>query len=151
MRKQGIVTAGGRAEKFPLFLSSATEQVLNTGVSSGFGLEDDSRLTKVYFPKDPTLVLKQTSAAGEITEDDQRLRLVRQAMAGVHLAAAAEAMSLGAKVGLDTQKLYEIISTAAGTSWMFVDRAPQMLSGRWTSKKTVNDVSVELASPLGCS
>jgi 3-hydroxyisobutyrate dehydrogenase len=53
-------------------------------------------------------------------------------------------MSLGVKVGLDTEKLYEIISTAAGSSAMFVDRTPQLLSGKWTSKKTVNDVVSEL-------
>ena len=137
------MTAGGRSAKFPLFLSSVTEQVLATGVSAGFGLIDDSALTTVYLPKDPELVLKQSSAAST-SDTDAKLKLVIQAMAGVHLVAAAEAMSLGSKVGLDTNKLYEIISTAAGTSWMFVDRAPQLLSGKWTSKKSIDDVIVEL-------
>lgn len=137
------MTAGGRSAKFPLFLSSATEQVLAIGVSAGFGLIDDSALTTVYLPKDPELVLKQSSAAST-SDTDAKLKLVIQAMAGVHLVAAAEAMSLGSKVGLDTNKLYEIISTAAGTSWMFVDRAPQFFSGKWTSKKSIDDVIVEL-------
>ena len=137
------MTAGGRSAKFPLFLSSTTEQVLATGVSAGFGLIDDSALTTVYLPKDPELVLKQSSAAST-SDTDAKLKLVIQAMAGVHLVAAAEAMSLGSKVGLDTNKLYEIISTAAGTSWMFVDRAPQLLSGKWTSNKSIDDVIVEL-------
>lgn len=140
------MTAGGRAEKFPLFLSSSTEQVLATGVSTGYGLEDDSKLTKVYLPKDPNLVLEQASSSATKVDAQSKLRLVRQVMAGVHLAAAAEAMSLGAKVGLDTKQLFEIISTAAGSSWMFKDAAPQMLSGAWTSKRTVDDVIAELVS-----
>lgn len=137
------MTAGGRSAKFPLFLSSVTEQVLATGVSAGFGLVDDSALASVYLPKEPDLVLKQASATST-SESDAKLRLVIQAMAGVHVVAAAEAMSLGSKVGLETNKLYEIISTAAGTSWMFVDRVPQLLSGKWTSKKTINDVISDL-------
>ena len=139
------MTAGGRAERFPLFLASATEQVLAAGVSAGIGLEDDANLVKVYLPQTPDLVFKQASSiAATTTADDPKLKLVAQAMAGVHLAAAAEAMALGAKVGLDTTQLQEIIATAAGSSWMFVDRAPQMLSGAWQSGKTVEDVAGEL-------
>jgi 3-hydroxyisobutyrate dehydrogenase len=135
------VTAGGRAEKFPLFLASATEQVLAAGVSAGIGLEDDSNLTKVYLPKTPNQIFEQgSSTAATTAADDPKLRLVAQAMAGVHLAAAAEAMALGAKVGLDTKQLQEIIATAAGSSWMFVDRVPQMLSGSWRSTRTIEDV-----------
>ena len=93
------------------------------------------------------MVFKLGSSKGTLSEDDPKLKLVSQIMSGVHLAAAAEAMSLGAKVGLDTKTLYEIISTAAGTSWMFVDRAPQMLSGKWTTKRTIETVVAELVSP----
>jgi 3-hydroxyisobutyrate dehydrogenase len=112
-------------------------------VSAGFGLENDCQLTKVYFAKDSALVLRQASLETS-TADDKKLKLLSQVMAAVHLAAAAEAMALGAKVGLDFQQLYEIISTAAGASWMFVDRTPQLLSGKWTSKKTVDSVILEL-------
>ena len=108
-------------------------------MSAGYGLVDDSALPSVYLPKTLDLVLKQTSVAST-SESSAKLKLVIQAMAGVHLAAAAEAMSLGAKVGLETNQLFEIISTAAGTSWMFVNRVPELLSGKWVSKKTVSDV-----------
>ena len=46
--------------------------------------------------------------------------------------AAAEAMAFGAKLGLDTRNLYEIIKNAAGGSWMFENRVPAMLSADWT-------------------
>lgn len=125
-------------------MASATEQVLAAGVRAAIGLEDDSNLIKVYLPKSPDLVFQQGSAAVTTTADDPKLKLVAQAMAAVHLAAAAEAMTLGAKVGLDTKQLQEIIATAAGTSWMFVDRAPQMVSGKWQTRRTVEDVISEL-------
>lgn len=65
-------------------------------------------------------------------------------MAGVHLAAAAEAMSLGVKVGLEAKKLFEIISTAAGSSAMFVEATMQLLSGVWKEGSSVDDVIAEL-------
>ncbi|KIM94756.1 hypothetical protein OIDMADRAFT_45668 [Oidiodendron maius Zn] len=143
----GIVTAGGRAEKFPLFMTSSTERVMATGVSADNGLENDSNLIKVYLPKIPDLVFTQGSALPTST-DDLKIKLVTQAMAGLHLAAAAEAMSLGVKVGLDTEQLYEIISSAAGTSWIFLDRVPQILSGKWESKKAVEEVATELTESI---
>jgi len=112
-------------------------------VSSGLGLIDDSALTNVYLPQTPDLIFKQASAP-PLPDSEAKLKLVIQAMASVHLVAAVEAMSLGAKVGLDTQTLYGIISTAAGASAMFVDLVPQWLSGTWRAGKSVHDVISEL-------
>ncbi len=60
------------------------------------------------------------------------MKLINQLLAGIHITAAAEAMAFGAKLGLDTKLLYEIIKTAAGGSWMFENRAPAMLDADWT-------------------
>ena len=128
-----------------MFLASATEQVLATGVSAGFGLEDDSHIIKVYNPKQPSLVLDQASVP-EPDDQSHKLKLVGSAMAAVHIVAAMEAMSLGVKVGLEPHKLFDIIATAAGTSPMFTTRVPQLLSGKWTLDKSINDVIKELAS-----
>jgi len=110
------------------------------------GTIDDSALVGVYLHKDPTLVLKLASSSTTAAEDEKKLKIVSQLMAGVHLAAAAEAMSLGMKVGLEPNKLFEIISTAAGSSYQFVTQTPQLLSGKWTSKKTVDEIIAELVS-----
>ncbi|KAH6673206.1 NAD binding domain of 6-phosphogluconate dehydrogenase-domain-containing protein [Halenospora varia] len=146
----GIVTAGGRSADFPLFLASTTEQVLASGVSAGYGLKDDSALVKIYLPQSPDLVLKQASAPTSLSPEDEarNLKLVEQVMSGVHLVASMESMILGAKVGLETKQLFEIISGAAGNSWMFTDRTPQLLSGKWTATKTVDDVIAELKQSL---
>lgn len=60
------------------------------------------------------------------------VKLINQLLAGVHIAAAAEAMAFAAKLGLDTANVYEIIKNAAGGSWMFENRVPAMLNGDWT-------------------
>jgi 3-hydroxyisobutyrate dehydrogenase len=142
------VNAGGRSADFPLFLSSTTEQVLATGVRAGFGFEDDAGLVRVYLPKEPDLVLKQAPCVTATSEDESKLKLVTTAMAAVHLVSAMEAMSLGATVGLDTKQLFEICVGAAGTSWMFKDRIPQLLSGKWASTKTIDETITELVSWL---
>lgn len=43
--------------------------------------------------------------------------MVNQLLAGVHIAAAAEAIALGARLGLETRSLYESIMNSDGSSW----------------------------------
>ncbi|MBY6048821.1 NAD(P)-dependent oxidoreductase [Vannielia litorea] len=54
-------------------------------------------------------------------------KVVHQLAAGVHIAAAAELMSFGAKAGCDPQKLHEIVMASAGASWMLGNRGPRMM------------------------
>ncbi|KAH7397674.1 NAD binding domain of 6-phosphogluconate dehydrogenase-domain-containing protein [Cadophora sp. MPI-SDFR-AT-0126] len=144
----GIVTAGGRSANFPLFLSSTTEQVLASGVSAGLGLIDDAALVGVYLPQSPSAILKLASSSATLSPDDLKILLVEKIMAGVHLAAATEAMSLGVKVGLEAKKLFEIISTAAGSSAMFVEATMQLLNGVWKEGSSVDDVIAELTEAV---
>lgn len=65
------------------------------------------------------------------------VKMVNQLLAGVHIAAAAEAMALGVRAGADARQLYEIISNAAGSSWMFQNRVPHMLDGDYTPLSAV--------------
>lgn len=45
------------------------------------------------------------------------VKMVNQLLAGVHIASAAEAMAFGARLGLNTRKLFNAISNCGGTSW----------------------------------
>ena len=65
-------------------------------------------------------------------------KMVNQLLAGVHIAVAAEAMALGVKAGMDPEKLYEVISNSAGSSWMFQNRVPHMLAGDFTPLSAVD-------------
>lgn len=66
------------------------------------------------------------------------VKMVNQLLAGVHIAAAAEAMAFGAKAGVDPQTLYEVICNSAGSSWMFQNRVPHMLAGDFTPLSAVD-------------
>lgn len=66
------------------------------------------------------------------------VKMINQLLAGVHIAAAAEAMALGIKAGLDPEMVYEIISNSAGSSWMFQNRVPHILAGDYTPKSMVD-------------
>ncbi|HZV20810.1 MAG TPA: L-threonate dehydrogenase [Hyphomicrobiales bacterium] len=56
-------------------------------------------------------------------------KMINQLLAGVHIAAAAEAIVFAAKQGLDLAKVYEVITASAGNSWMFENRVPNILAG----------------------
>lgn len=61
-----------------------------------------------------------------------KVKMVNQLLVGTHIAAAAEAIALAAKAGLNTREVYNIITSAAGNSWAFENRVPHMLNGDWT-------------------
>jgi 3-hydroxyisobutyrate dehydrogenase-like beta-hydroxyacid dehydrogenase len=61
------------------------------------------------------------------------INLINQLLTGIHISVAAEAMAFGSKLGLDTQSLYDIIKTAAGGSWAFENRVPEILAANWTA------------------
>jgi L-threonate 2-dehydrogenase len=64
--------------------------------------------------------------------------MVNQLLAGVHIAAACEAMALGIRAGADPAQLYEVISNSAGSSWMFQNRVPHILDGDYAPLSAVN-------------
>lgn len=66
------------------------------------------------------------------------VKMVNQHLAGVHIAAACEAMALGLRAGADARQLYEVICNSAGMSWMFGNRVPHILDGDYTPLSSVN-------------
>ncbi len=67
-----------------------------------------------------------------------KVKMINQLLAGVHIAASAEAMALGIRAGVDPNVLYEVISNSAGASWMFQNRVPHILAGDYTPLSAVN-------------
>ncbi len=57
------------------------------------------------------------------------VKVVHQLLAGVHIAVAAEAMALGIRAGAEPQALYDVVTSAAGNSWMFENRMARVLTG----------------------
>ncbi len=75
---------------------------------------------------------------GDVPGPGSKVKMINQLLAGVHIAAACEAMALGIKAGVDPQTLYEVISNSAGSSWMFQNRVPHILAGDYTPLSAVN-------------
>ncbi|HVH78690.1 MAG TPA: NAD(P)-dependent oxidoreductase [Stellaceae bacterium] len=61
-----------------------------------------------------------------------RMKFVANLLVAVHNAAAAEAIVLGTKAGLDPQRIFDVISSGAGTSRIFELRGPMMVKGVYT-------------------
>ncbi len=66
------------------------------------------------------------------------VKIINQLLAGVHIAAAAEAMALGLREGVDPAALYEVITHSAGNSWMFENRMAHVLAGDYTPLSAVD-------------
>lgn len=67
-----------------------------------------------------------------------KVKIINQLLAGVHIAAAAEAMALGLREGVDPAALYEVITHSAGSSWMFENRMPHVIAGDYTPLSAVD-------------
>ena len=94
----------------------------------------------------------------EAAGDGSAYKMINQLLAGVHIVAAAEAMSFGIKNGLDPHALYEVITGSAGNSWMFENRGQHILDGDYTPHSVIDifvkdlgivlDTSSQLRFPL---
>ena len=60
-----------------------------------------------------------------------RMKYIANLLVAIHNVASAEAMVLGMKAGLNPQKVFDVISTSAGTSRMFEVRGPMMVAGEY--------------------
>lgn len=75
---------------------------------------------------------------GDKPGQGSKVKMINQLLAGVHIAAAAEAMALGLRAGVDPEQLYDVICNSAGASWMFQNRVPHVLAGDYTPLSAVN-------------
>ena len=72
------------------------------------------------------------------------VKMINQLLAGVHLAAASEAMALAAALELDLETVYEVITSSAGNSWMFENRVPHILEGDYQPRSAVSIFTKDL-------
>lgn len=66
------------------------------------------------------------------------MKAINQMLAGIHIAAMAEAVTFGITQGVDPARTVEVIAQCAGTSWMFENRAPHIVEGDYTPRSAVN-------------
>jgi len=66
------------------------------------------------------------------------MKAVNQLLAGVHIAAMAEAMTFAITQGITPQQFLDVIPDCAGTSWMLENRGPHVADGDYTPRSSVN-------------
>ncbi len=88
----------------------------------------------------PTLnsISETVFALGDEAGAGSAMKAVNQLLAGVHIAAMAEALTFGMTQGVTPDKFVEVISKCAGTSWMLENRAPHIAAGDYTPHSSVN-------------
>jgi 3-hydroxyisobutyrate dehydrogenase/putative dehydrogenase len=80
---------------------------------------------------------------GEEPGDGQKVKLVNQLLAGVHIAAAAEALAYAGGLGLDPRTVWEVVRHGAAGSFMLDDRGERVLDEAWTPPKSALDIFVK--------
>ena len=80
----------------------------------------------------------QVYRLGDRAGAGSKVKIINQLLAGVHIAAAAEAMALGLREGVDAAALYEVITHSAGNSWMFENRMAHVLAADYTPLSAVD-------------
>lgn len=66
------------------------------------------------------------------------VKIIHQLLAGVHIAAGAEAMAMAAKAGIPLDVMYDVVTHAAGNSWMFENRMKHVVDGDYTPLSAVD-------------
>lgn len=74
---------------------------------------------------------------GDAAGAGSAMKVVNQMLAGVHIAAAAEAMTFGMTQGVAPARCLEVISQCAGTSWMFENRGAHIAEGDYSPRSAV--------------
>jgi 3-hydroxyisobutyrate dehydrogenase len=139
--------APGRARAMAQRLEATGRHYLDAPVSGGAHRAADGSLT-VMASGSPAAFERAAPALDAMADKVYRLgdapgqgaafKMVNQLLAGVHIAAAAEAMAFASSEGLDLQKVYEVIRASAGNSWMFENRVPHILDGDYAPRSAVD-------------
>ncbi|MDH4989395.1 NAD(P)-dependent oxidoreductase [Aquamicrobium lusatiense] len=66
------------------------------------------------------------------------MKSVNQLLAGIHIAATAEAFAFGIAQGLDAHQIMQVIPACAGSSWMFQNRGPYIADGDYRPHSAID-------------
>ena len=128
-------------------LSSADMQVIDAPVSGGHIKALAGEITVMASGPDQAFdhaaaALDAVSAKvfrlGSEVGLGSKVKMINQLLAGVHIAATAEALTLAAAEGLDLRTVFDVIRVSAGSSWMFENRGPHIVDGDYTPRSAVN-------------
>jgi 3-hydroxyisobutyrate dehydrogenase-like beta-hydroxyacid dehydrogenase len=120
---------------------------LDAPISGGAAKADEGRLsvmasgTPAAFDRaGPVLdaVAETVFELGDAAGAGSAMKAVNQMLAGIHIAAMAEAMTFGMTQGVDPERFMEVIPRCAGTSWMLENRGPHVAQGDYAPRSSVD-------------
>ena len=124
-------------ERFGERLQGHAIDLLDAPISGGPARAEDGSMS-MMLAGDPALAAKHDALLRDMAAklihigpklgDAARTKLVNNLLAGINLVAAAEAMALGARLGLDRQTLFDVIGASSGASWIGQDRLARALA-----------------------
>lgn len=129
--------APGEAEDIASALANHPFGYVDAPVSGGVPGIEAGTLTIMASAPRPTFdkvasllreIGSNTFHLGERPGQGSAMKTVNQLLAGVHIAAAAEALALAEAEGIDPATALEILSGSAASSWMLKDRGPRMIA-----------------------
>lgn len=81
---------------------------------------------------------------GENVASAAATKLLVQMLVGIHTAATAEVLVLGAKCGLDSELIYQTVCASAGMSKIFQNRAKTMMNRNFATRGTIDILHKDL-------
>ena len=135
------------AKRFGEALAARGLIMLDAPVSGGAAKAAAGEMTVMAAGSDEAFARLQPvldAAAGKVyrcgTEIGQgaTVKIIHQLLAGVHIAAGAEAMALAAKAGIPLDLMYDVVTHAAGNSWMFENRMKHVVDGDYAPLSMVD-------------
>ena len=171
--EQALFGAGGAAESLPagaLVISCATmspdcaRRLAQTAAARGFLYVDAPISGGAARAAEGALTILASASSEAMTKAEPVLdamaaklyrlgdepgigaafKMVNQLLAGVHIAAASEAIVFARRLGLDIDKVFEVITASAGNSWMFENRVPHVLAGDYQPRSAVEIFTKDL-------
>ena len=131
------------------------EKAKNVGIEvldcpiSGTGKQADTAYIVLYASCSEETYKKVLSVLGSFSKEafflgdygnGTKVKLIANLLVSIHNVASAEAIRLGEESGLDLEKLYQVISSGAGTSKIFELRAPMMIEREYLPATMKMDV-----------
>jgi len=80
---------------------------------------------------------------GEEPGAGAQMKIINQLLCGVHIAAAAEALALARRQGLNLEATLDVLRSGAASSWMLGDRGPRMVRGAYSEVTSAVDIFVK--------
>ncbi len=128
-------------------LKSHGLSMLDAPVSGGVAKAAEGRLTVMAAGPDETFD-KLEPLLGAVAEKVYRIgpqighgamvKIVHQLLAGVHIAAGAEAMAFAERAGIPLDLMYDVVTHSAGNSWMFENRMKHVLDEDFAPASSVD-------------